>query len=179
VLGLPAVAAWLGQVINYLPQVFGGAVIALVGYVASRPLGEATARAAERAGIARGAALGNLVRIVVLVVVVLIGIDQLGLDVSLLINLATILAAAAVGGLALAFGIGAGPAVRNIVAAHYLQRSYRVGQRVRVGELEGEILEFTPTAVVLDVAEGRAAVPAQLFGGAASVLVAGDGEPGA
>jgi hypothetical protein len=35
---------------------------------------------------------------------------------------------------------------------------------VRVTDIEGEILEITPTDVVLDTDDGRAMIPAKLFG---------------
>jgi hypothetical protein len=48
-----------------------------------------------------------------------------------------------------------------------------VGQRVRIAGLEGRIEQVTPTAVVLDAADGRIVVPAKLFSEEVAVILAG------
>ena len=102
-------------------------------------------------------------------------VDQLGFDTALLVNVVSIATAAVLGGVAVAFGIGAGPAAANVVAAHHVRRAYRVGQRVRLGgmegDIEGDILEITRSAVVLDTEDGRTLVPARLFSEQVSVLL--------
>ena len=178
VLNLPAVAEWLSQVMAFLPQLAVGLAIVLVGYGLSRPIGEKVTGAASRARITQSAALGATARALFVTIVTLVGVDQLGLDIALLVNLMTIVVVATVGALALAFGVGTGPAVRNIVASHYVRRAYRIGQRVKVDDIEGEILEFTPTAVVLDAREGRTSIPAHVFSEQVSVLVTRDDDAG-
>jgi len=79
-----------------------------------------------------------------------------------------------VGGAALAFGIGSKETVSNILASYYLQKTYRVGQEVRIAGLEGRILEITSTAVSLDAPVGRVLVPARKFSEEASVLLKGE-----
>ena len=59
----------------------------------------------------------------------------------------------------MAFGLGARTAVSNILASYYLQKTYTPGHNVRIGEIEGEIIQITPTAVVLATPEGRTLVP--------------------
>jgi RNase P/RNase MRP subunit p29 len=49
---------------------------------------------------------------------------------------------------------------------------YRVGQTVRVGEIEGRILRTTSTSVVLDTKSGQVQLPASIFSEQPSVLVA-------
>ena len=85
--------------------------------------------------------LARIFHPLILVVAGLVAADQLGLDVGLLASLVTIVAAAAFGGLAFAFGMGAGSTVENIFAIRELRRMYRPGERVRVGEVEGVIVE--------------------------------------
>ncbi len=92
-----------------------------------------------------------------------IGLDQVGIDVLFL----TLLFALAVGGvflsLALAFARGAGTFVSNLLGANLAQRAISPGETVRVGEHEGQIVEFTPAAVVLATESGRLVVPGRIF----------------
>lgn len=170
-LGLPGLADWLGRIIAYLPNVFAAAAIALVGYLFGTFLRDAVGATGRSLGVRDATLLGRLAYVAVVTVAAIVATGQLGVDVSLLVTIVAIAAAGAFGGIALAFGLGAGAAVDNVIASHYLQKIYRVGHRIRVGDLEGEILEFTGTAVVLDTPQGRALVPARTFNSTVSILV--------
>jgi small-conductance mechanosensitive channel len=80
----------------------------------------------------------------------------------------------AFGGAALAFGLGSGLSASNIISAHYLMKTYRPGQTVRIGGVQGRILEITRTDVILETPEGQVLVPARKFSEEASVLLTGD-----
>jgi small-conductance mechanosensitive channel len=162
-LGLLALASWLSYVLGYLPRVLIGGLIMFIGYLIGNGLRNLVVTIAEARSFQHSISLGNLVAALVMAFALLLALGQLGLDTSLLASLIVILAAAALGAAALAFGIGAGDSVRNIMASHYLRKFYEPGQRVRVQELEGEILEMTPVAVVLDTEQGTAMVPARRF----------------
>jgi small-conductance mechanosensitive channel len=73
---------------------------------------------------------------------------------------------------ALAVGLGARSEVSNIIAVHYLSRAYAVGQRVRIGEADGRIVEIGLTGVALETSRGRLHVPAKEFSEQVSCLVA-------
>jgi hypothetical protein len=78
---------------------------------------------------------------------------------------------AMLGGVALAFGFGARTAVSNIMGSHYLRQVYQVGQTVRLGAIQGEIVAITTTAVVIKAQDGRVVVPAKEFSEAPSTLL--------
>jgi small-conductance mechanosensitive channel len=55
----------------------------------------------------------------------------------------------------------------------YLLKTYRVGQIVRIGDVEGEITEITQTGVFIATPQGRVLVPGRCFSETPSVLVTG------
>ena len=170
-LGLPGLVDVFAQVLLYLPLFVVWAVVLFGVYVASGLAASAVTAAARSSGLSNAGLLGRLARVFILVFAVIIVVSQLGIDVTLLVNVVTIATAALLGGAAVAFGIGAGGVAGNVIAAHYVRRSYQTGQRVAVGAFEGEILEVTRSAVILDTERGRTMVPARLFNENASVLV--------
>ncbi|MCY4284865.1 MAG: hypothetical protein OXC65_05905 [Thiotrichales bacterium] len=174
VLDLPGLADIFDRILLYLPLLAVWAVVLLAVYLASGVAAGAVTRAARASGLASAALLGRVTRVFILTFAVIITAGQLGVDVTLLVNVVTIATAVLLGGGAVAFGIGAGGVAGNIIAAHYVRRSYHVGQRVTVGSFAGEILEITRTAVILDTEEGRTMVPARLFNENVSVLVDGE-----
>ena len=97
-------------------------------------------------------------------------------DISFLTNLIIILVSAALFGAALAFGLGARGAISNILACYYLQKTYKIGQCVNIGERQGRIVRITPEAVILENAEGFVYVPARHFEESPSLLLKGKEE---
>jgi small-conductance mechanosensitive channel len=126
--------------------------------------------------MAHGEMLGGLIRNLVITLTVLIGLEQLGLRLGLVQNLLLILAAAVMLSLALGFGLGAAPTVANLIAIRNVRRHYRVGQSVRVGDVEGVILELSSAFVVLDTDNGRTLVPARSFEEQVSTLLEAEGD---
>jgi small-conductance mechanosensitive channel len=174
VLGLPVMTDLLGRVAAYLPNLLVAAVIALGGVAGARIARAAVSRAAETAGLAQAGIIANAVHAVVLVMVMVIAVEQLGVrgrvfELTLAVTVGSTLAAAA-----LAFGLGARASVANIIAARYVAQFCRVGQAVRIDDVEGTVVQLTPTAVVVETPEGRAVVPAGRFHETSSVLLAGE-----
>lgn len=172
VLGLEAFSSWLNRVVVYLPTLLVGILIILAGILVSaltRDLVIATAPLAESQRVL----LGRVVQVVILVTAIVIGADQIGINVTFLVILAAVILGTLLGGLALAVSLGARTFVANLVAAQSLRNSYQVGQVIRIATYEGRILDITPTAVVIETAEGRVSLPAKFFNEQPAVLLMG------
>ena len=170
-LGLPVVATWIGGLSTYLPRILVALFIFLGGFLVGSLAQDAVASGATAAGIAYSALLGRVVFISIMLVAVVTGIDQIGIESRFLTMSIAIAIGSLVGAVALAFGLGARTAVSNIIASHYLRQIYRVGHVVRIGEVQGKISEITNTTVILENANDRVAVPAKEFSENTSVLL--------
>jgi small-conductance mechanosensitive channel len=162
-LGLITFANWVLGLLGYLPRVLISASILFIGYLISNGVRNVVVAVADSNNFQHGLSLGHLASGLTLAFTLLLGLAQLGLDVAVFANIIILAAAALFGSAALAFGIGAGDAVRNIMASHYVRKAYRPGQRVRLQGLEGEILELTQVAVIVETGEGEAWIPARHF----------------
>ncbi len=160
---LDAFSSWLDGIVAYLPTLVAGGLIVLVGYLISTLVRDLVATTMSSAGLSQSALFGTLAQGVTFLTAVVIGIDQIGVDVSFLVTIVAIAIASVLGSLALAFGLGARTFVSNLIGAHYLQQEMQPGQMARFGAVEGEVLELTPTSVVLATEEGRMSVPAKTF----------------
>jgi small-conductance mechanosensitive channel len=173
-LGLPVLATWLSGVSTYLPRVLAAVLIVFAGLIAGNLVRDAVATGSGAAGIAYGVLIGRALQAVIVLIALVTAVDQIGVESRFLTATITIVIGAVIGGAALAFGLGARTAVANIIAAHYLRKVYRVGHMVKVGDARGKIVEITPTAVILDSADGRLLVPAKEFNETVSVLLSGE-----
>lgn len=170
-LGLDVVSEWLSALVGYLPRILGALLVVLLGALIGQPVRTAVSAAAGSAGFAYPQVLGQLARFGILLVSVIVAFDQVGLEVDFLIVMAAVISGAMLGGAALAFGLGARSSVSNILASHYLHRTFQVGHRIRIGEIEGKILEITPTTVIVDAGQGRTVIPASQFNEQVAVLL--------
>ncbi len=172
-LGLAVFSTWLGRVVEYLPTLIAGGLIVLAGFVVSSLAKDMVVAAAPVAENQR-LLLGRIVQGIILASTIVIGSQQIGIDVTFLVIIAAVIAVTLFGGVALAVSLGARTFVSNLIGAHYLRQIYQIGQTVRIGEHEGKILDLTPTALILETADGRVTVPAKVFNEHPIVLLIGD-----
>lgn len=172
VLELAVVTTGLSRMAQYMPNIFGAVAVVLAGLVLANVARGAIRRAAESARLGYGPMMGQTAHVAILLVAGVVALDQLGVESQLLIVSTNILIASAIGGTALAFALGSRTAVSNILALHYVTQNYKPGQRIRLGDIEGEIVEFKKNGVVLACVDGLVLVPAQEFSEQRSTLLA-------
>ncbi len=160
---LETFSGWLKSAIGYLPHLLAGGMMIVAGYVIGVVVRDLVATALSSVGIVQSDLIGLAAQWATFLTALIIGIEQVGVDVTFLIVVIAIVVAALVGGIALAFGLGARPLATNLIGAHYLQQQYAPGQVLNVGGLEGRILEFTATGVLLDTSSGRSSVPGAVY----------------
>jgi hypothetical protein len=170
-LKLPWLAELLGQLLTYLPSLFIAVLFIVGGIVLGNFIRDRITESALATGLRQSSAIGGLARASIIVLSVIIGIAQTGLDIALFENILIIVIAAIMGSIALAFGLGAGSTVSNIISSRYVRRNYQVGQQIRIQDLEGKILEILPTGIVLETKTGKTFIPAKLFDQEASILL--------
>ncbi|MGA7802962.1 MAG: mechanosensitive ion channel domain-containing protein [Gammaproteobacteria bacterium] len=162
IVGLAAFSEGLQRVFAYLPTLVAGGLIVLAGFLVG-VLARDMVVAAAPTSFHERALLGRIVQGSVLATAIVIGADQVGVDVTFLIILAAIMVGSIAGAVAVALGLGARTFVSNLIGAHYLRQSCRIGQQVRIGGFEGRILELSMTGVILETEDGRVTVPAKVF----------------
>lgn len=163
ILGLAIFGAWLMEIVAFLPLAVGGVLIVLVGFVVSSLVRDLVTTGAASADLSHSDVLGRTAQIVILLISVIIGIEQVGFDTAFLTVVAGILLATTLGGFALAFGLGSRIHVSNIIAANQLRSIYQVGDRVRIGTLEGRITDIGVSRVMIETESGSVDVPAKIF----------------
>ncbi|MBC8283747.1 MAG: mechanosensitive ion channel [Nitrospinae bacterium] len=163
ILGLTAFSLWLTRLVTYFPQIFAGTLIIVFGVLLSALGRDITLSATEATHIAYSKLLGKVVQGTILFTAVIIGLDQVGIEVTFIVTLLSIVIGSILGSLALALGFGTKDLVSNLISGHHLQKVYQTGQKIRFGNVEGTVLEVNPASMVLSTNEGRMIVPAKYF----------------
>jgi small-conductance mechanosensitive channel len=170
-LNLPSLVDMLGRLFTFLPNIFVATLIIAGGTLFANSVREKIHVSGSNMGLQQSELLAGIVRFIIIILSVIIGLAQIGLDVGLLEQILTISFAAMAGSIALAFGLGAGSTVSNIISSKYVRKNYQVGQRIRIQKLEGKVLEILPGGVMLDTKSGRTFIPANIFNEEASILL--------
>jgi len=170
ILGVETFTAWMHRVLGYLPTLVVGALIILAGFLVSSLARDIVIAAAPVESASRRL-LGRATQVIILVTAIVIGADQIGINITFVVIITAVILATLLGGVALALSLGARTYVANLIGARYLRETYRVGQRVRIGEHEGRVLELTATAIVLETTAGRMTIPGKTFNELPSVLL--------
>lgn len=163
ILGLNVFAVWLKTIATYLPLVIAGFLIIIVGFVVSSLVRDVVTTTMASSGMSHGDLLGRSAQIIILFIAIIIGVDQIGIDIKFLTIVVGIVLAAMLGSLALAFGLGARTHVSNIIAANQLRQLYQVGDKVRIGDIEGRIVDILVSRVMIETETGSVDVPAKIF----------------
>ena len=169
---LDAFTAWLDRIVAYLPTLLAGGLIALAGYLVSTLIRDVVSATVASTGSGQADLFGFVAQSAVFLSAVVIGLDQIGIDVTLLITLLGIVVGGSLLGIVFAFGFGARTFVGNLIAAQQLRQVLEPGTIVRVENEEGQVLEITPTSIVLVSSKGRLMVPAKVFQEQTTLIVA-------
>jgi small-conductance mechanosensitive channel len=178
VLGLQVFTGWLERLVGYLPKILSGLLIIFAGIVLANIARDSVLAAFRNLTDSQRLFLARAAQIATLTILAIVGVDQIGIDITVVVTALAIVLACLLGGLSIAFGLGARGYVSNLIGAHYLGREYQEGERIRINRIEGTILEITSVAVILETKEGRLTVPARMFSEEAVLLVSGDKRDG-
>ena len=155
VLVLPVFGKMMTALAAFLPRLLGAALLLVLGLFLAQAARELIAGPTEREltppwwrQLDRG------VQAVIVALTVVVALSLVGIDLKWMTWLVLILVAVAGLAIALAFGVGFQGLARDLAAGFYLRTQLKAGQRLRVGEVEGQVLQLTPLYLVLQTTGG-------------------------
>lgn len=138
-LGLPAVSQSIAEVIGFLPKLAVVVLILLIGFSMARAAQRTIEGVAERSRMISARALGQLAYYLVAALSSVIALSGLGVDFTIVITVIAVVLASIGVGLGVTLALGARRVAQNTIGGVYARRDLRVGDRIRVGDLEGDI----------------------------------------
>jgi small-conductance mechanosensitive channel len=161
--GLATFATWLERIVANLPNFIAGVLVIVVGFFLGAVVRDLATATTPAGRTAQGLLIGKAAQVAVIIIALVIGLDQIGINVTFIVTVLAIAIGVSLGGFAIGFGLGARGFVANLIGARELKREIEPGQVIRFGENEGEVLEITATTLVLATKDGRRRIPAGIF----------------
>ena len=163
ILQLEIFTRWFDALLVYLPKLLAGSVIIIGGIIFGGAVRSMVTHTASTARINQSELIGRIVQFAVIVSAFVIGIQQLGIDVSFLTDLVIVAFAVILGAFALGIALATPAHISNIISAHSVRRTYQEGDEIVIGEYQGRILAISQNTVVIETDRGETTLPAKLF----------------
>ncbi len=158
-LGLTAAVEPLRNLIAFLPRLLAALATLVAGVLLAQFLGRAAQAAMSSMGVDFHEQVGQGVNILLIVMIVIVVLEQLGIDASIMTNIFTNVLTIIVAGLALAFGLGGRGVARNVLAGYYAREQFMTGDTVIIDEEEGFLEGIGTLNAEIRVGEARLIIP--------------------
>ena len=171
ILGLSVLSKWMEGILKYSPNGLAAILIIFAAVIFGKFTAETITSGGKTIGLDYGSTLGRVAQYLILLTAIIIAIDQIGFEITFLINILDIFFAGLLFATALAFGLGAKTSVSNILAAFYVRKIYSEGDYIRLGDIEGRIIKIDAALVIIDSGTERYSIPAKSFNEQVSSLI--------
>ena len=149
----------VANAINAAPRLLTALVILLAGWLLAQFLAKTAQAAMKRMGVEFHQEVGQAVNVLLLIMVVIVVLEQLGINASVVSRIFTNVITLVVAGLALAFGLGGRDVARSVLAGYYAREQFVPGGRVVIGGEEGVLEAIGPLNTEIRLGSERLLVP--------------------
>lgn len=153
-LGLDELVKIFKGFISFLPKILTALLIIILGIIFAQFLRRTIRDNPAAIGSNSAKTLSNMIYGVMVTVVVLVALEQLDIETSLLHNIIALVVGGIMLGLALAVGFGSREVAHNLLAGVYAREQFTVGTRIELGDLDGEVVEVNTLNTLLLTTDG-------------------------
>lgn len=153
-LGLERVSATIDDFVLYLPRLIGALLVVIIGLFAAHLVRTAIETASAGMQLDYGKPLATLIYVLMVIVIVSLAIGQLDIETALLNQVVSIVLLAIAAAVALSLGLGTRTTAGNIIAGLYARDLFPPGDKIKVGEITGRVIEVSTTNTLLELEDG-------------------------
>jgi small-conductance mechanosensitive channel len=151
-LGLQFLSESLNQGVLFMPKLLVALGLLLAGVVLGALVRERADRLSSQ--MDSPVPLGKVAQVTVVAIFAVTAAAQIAISTAILMALLGILLAGVVATVALAFGHGGRALAAQMSAGRYIGGAFELGQRISLGEIEGEVIGLEPVVTVLRAPDG-------------------------
>lgn len=154
-LGLDRVSATIDHFVLYIPKVISALILTLIGLFIAGLVRTAIEASLSSINLGYERTVGGIIYALIVVIVVSLAINQLEIETDLLNQVVIIFLLSGAGAVALALGLGTKHVAGNVVAGVYARELYVPGNKIKVSDVSGEVIEICSTALIIQTDDGR------------------------
>lgn len=162
----PGVTKVVNDIISYIPKLISAIAIILIGFYVANWIKQWLSKALNILGNNSGAKIiSNFVVGGFILFFILMGLNQAGIDTTLITNNISIILGVIFASMALSFGLGSKDIVKEILYSYYLRKSVQIGDKIKVeaGNVEGILISIDNINVKISTNRGIVLYPIKKF----------------
>jgi len=159
IFGLDMVSEGIGSFIAYLPKLISALLIFVGGVYLATVVKKAIHSTFKSLEITGGNILGNIIFYLIVVFISITALDQAGVDTSVIKSNITLILGSIVLSFTIAFGLGSKEIIQRLLFGFYSRKNLTVGQRIKIGDVQGVIESIDNIYMTLVTSEGKFIFP--------------------
>jgi hypothetical protein len=161
--GLTIVTGWLHHLGTYIPSILSSLLIVILGWKVKTILEKTLNEALIKTGIENAFFYSKMIAWLIFIITALLASQQLGLDISLIIILGSVVVGVLTLGLALMFSLGAKDSVSDILYCYQIGKIIKVGNVIEINNVRGVVKSIGPVFVLIETSTGTMTIPGKII----------------
>ncbi|MEM1340597.1 MAG: mechanosensitive ion channel domain-containing protein [Bacteroidota bacterium] len=159
VLGLQAISDGIVSIFAYLPTLLSALFILAGGFYLAALVKKAVLSLLESMGIGGSKFISSTIFYLIAFFVSITALNQAGIDTQIITSNFTLILGAFLFAIALGFGLGSREVFSDVLKMFYARKTYMVGDKIAIGDLEGTIEVIDNISITLTTKDGKVVVP--------------------
>lgn len=159
IMGLTIISTEIANLLRYLPIVLSALIIFMIGLYLAKMIKEMIVKVFDSIGLGGGKVLGNVLFYLIIIFVSITALNQAGVDTQIITNNFTIILGSFLLAIALALGLGSREVVGDLLRTFYSRKIYEVGDKVKIGKLQGKVIGIDNISMILKTKTGKVVIP--------------------
>lgn len=158
-LGWAVVSESISDLIAYLPKLFSGIIIFIIGLYIANFIKRALKGVFDSLNVTSGGFISNFAFYIILIIISLTAIKQAGVDTNIITSNISIILGGILLAFAISFGIGSRTVLFNILSAFYTRNKFKSGQTIEIEDITGTIELIDNTSCIIKTKDYRMVIP--------------------
>ena len=159
ILGLQMLTEGIASFIGYLPRLFSAIAILMIGIYIANIIKNAILSLFKSLDIGGSNVIGNIVFFAIVVIVAITALNQAGIDTEMITSNLTLILGSLLLAFTIAFGLGSKEIVQRLLFGFYSRKNLNVGQKIKIGGIEGTIEAIDNIYLTLITDDGKFIFP--------------------
>ena len=159
IIGLTIISTEIANLLRYLPILLSALIIFMIGLFLAKMIKEMIFKVFDSIGMGGGKILGNALFYLIIIFVSITALNQAGVDTQIITNNFTMILGAFLLAISLALGLGAREVVGDLLRTFYTRKIYIIGDKVKIGKLEGTVIGIDSISMILKTKNGKVVIP--------------------
>jgi len=159
ILGLQMLTDGIASFIGYLPKLFSAIAILMIGIYIANIIKNAIQSLFKSLDLGGSNVIGSIVFFAIVVIVAITALNQAGIDTEMITSNLTLILGSLLLAFTIAFGLGSKEIVQRLLFGFYSRKNLSVGQKIKIGGIEGTIDAIDNIYLTLITDDGKFIFP--------------------